>query len=569
MHGRAELENAGSAAWQPRGDGQVSVSYHWLDPLGNAIVWGGIFSPVREARAAGRTGGAVVRHQGAAPAGPLPPFARRRGRGPQLVLRSRQRPARARRRSGAKDRAAGAGRRPPDRRRRAVQADPGGARRHRRSLSCEGEEAEASPTSSPAVVPAPDWSRRCSTRTAEGFACIGGSIEPPGAGCARRKAAAQFAPWAPEGGRSPASPNRCSALAPGRASCPTGARSRAPRPRRPARSLDLRRQNPHPGELPREAGPADHPPLPGLRWRGRARRVRRRDRARNAPLPFLRRELSGRPRDAADASDRLPGIAAKKREIAGWVEKAKGEDWYEPEEEVDTNLPSCAASSAGTIPSGPRTSTPFRGSSNAGCGPASQSSRSARRRAGHPSICPARGAEYVGHRRPRRRQDRDRPRRVLRRARRPLRARPGRRRASSLRRGAFDLTFCVATLHHALDLPKMVAEMARVTKRGGAVVALNEGTRPLGWSDEAPAQEGEKALGINEHTHTAWAYLGAFSRARILVKELYRPTARCWGRRAVERARDAPRAHLPRQAAGLRGDQPGRRENLRRSNECR
>ena len=46
VHGRAELENAGSATWQPEGDGQVSVSYHWLDPLGNAIVWGGIFSPV-------------------------------------------------------------------------------------------------------------------------------------------------------------------------------------------------------------------------------------------------------------------------------------------------------------------------------------------------------------------------------------------------------------------------------------------------------------------------------------------------------------------------------------------
>src|SRR5947207_1998319 len=35
--------------------------------------------------------------------------------------------------------------------------------------------------------------------------------------------------------------------------------------------------------------------------------------------------------------------------------------------------------------------------------------------------------------------------------------------------GAFDVTYCVATLHHALDLPKMVREMARVTKRGGVV----------------------------------------------------------------------------------------------------
>src|SRR5262249_18370334 len=96
--------------------------------------------------------------------------------------------------------------------------------------------------------------------------------------------------------------------------------------------------------------------------------------------------------------------------------------------------------------------------------------------------------------------------------------------------GTFDLTFCVATLHHALDLPKMVSEMSRVTKRRGAVVALNEGTRPLGWSDEAPAQEGEKALGINEHTHTVWAYLAAFACAGVVVRELYPAGGRLLGR---------------------------------------
>ena len=98
--------------------------------------------------------------------------------------------------------------------------------------------------------------------------------------------------------------------------------------------------------------------------------------------------------------------------------------------------------------------------------------------------------------------------------------------------GSFDLTFCVATLHHALDLPRMVSEMSRVTKRGGTVAALNEGTRPLGWSDDAPAQEGEKALGINEHTHTAWAYVAAFTRARVLVRELYPADGRLAGRKA-------------------------------------
>ena len=45
------------------------------------------------------------------------------------------------------------------------------------------------------------------------------------------------------------------------------------------------------------------------------------------------------------------------------------------------------------------------------------------------------------------------------------------------RDASFDLTYCVATLHHALDLGAMVREMARVTRPGGVVCALNEGTR--------------------------------------------------------------------------------------------
>ena len=34
-----ELENTGSATWRSRGDTGVLLSYHWSDPLGNAIVW--------------------------------------------------------------------------------------------------------------------------------------------------------------------------------------------------------------------------------------------------------------------------------------------------------------------------------------------------------------------------------------------------------------------------------------------------------------------------------------------------------------------------------------------------
>ena len=35
------LENAGSAPWRSRGREGVQLAYHWLDPLGNPIVWDG------------------------------------------------------------------------------------------------------------------------------------------------------------------------------------------------------------------------------------------------------------------------------------------------------------------------------------------------------------------------------------------------------------------------------------------------------------------------------------------------------------------------------------------------
>ena len=43
---RVRLENAGSAAWRSRGQEGVQLAYHWLDPLGNPIVWDGIRAPL-------------------------------------------------------------------------------------------------------------------------------------------------------------------------------------------------------------------------------------------------------------------------------------------------------------------------------------------------------------------------------------------------------------------------------------------------------------------------------------------------------------------------------------------
>jgi SAM-dependent methyltransferase len=81
--------------------------------------------------------------------------------------------------------------------------------------------------------------------------------------------------------------------------------------------------------------------------------------------------------------------------------------------------------------------------------------------------------------------------------------------------GSFDVAYCVATLHHALDLGAMVAELARVTRRGGIVAGINEGTRAPYSSGANPDQAHEKELGINEHVHTMWSYLWAFGRAGL------------------------------------------------------
>ena len=67
----------------------------------------------------------------------------------------------------------------------------------------------------------------------------------------------------------------------------------------------------------------------------------------------------------------------------------------------------------------------------------------------------------------------------------------------------------------------MVGEMARVTRRGGIVAALNEGTRARrAQRPSNPDQAEEKEFGINEHVHTLYAYLWASGAAGSLVRRV-------------------------------------------------
>jgi SAM-dependent methyltransferase len=218
--------------------------------------------------------------------------------------------------------------------------------------------------------------------------------------------------------------------------------------------------------------------------------------------------------------DDLPGIAEKRAEIVGWVEKAREEEWYEPDDEVDAALPFVCRDLGWQDSVWAGNEQSFQALLDRYVEPGQRVLEVGAAKCWAAQHLLRRGCEYVG-------TD------ILDDANIGL----GRgaffaRRAGEFARvqadgerlpfadASFDLTFAVAALHHALDLDAMVAEMARVTRPGGLVAGLNEGTRPLARSGDAPGQRAERALGINEHVHTVWAYVAAFTRAGLRIRRI-------------------------------------------------
>jgi SAM-dependent methyltransferase len=218
--------------------------------------------------------------------------------------------------------------------------------------------------------------------------------------------------------------------------------------------------------------------------------------------------------------DDLPGAREKLGETAGWVEKARAEGWYEPDDEVDAVLPFVNRELGWDNLTWLANSHSFemllgryiegrRGLRVLEVGAAKAwASRFWLERDCEfvatdilvdPNIGLGRGAFYGEF---------------------------GRVQADGehlpFPDAAFDVVYCVATLHHALDLSLMVREMARVARPGAVVAGLNEGTKGVRQSSENPDQESEKELGINEHVHTVWAYLYSFSRAGLVVRRMER-----------------------------------------------
>ncbi|MDX6513796.1 MAG: hypothetical protein QOE36_3300, partial [Gaiellaceae bacterium] len=232
----------------------------------------------------------------------------------------------------------------------------------------------------------------------------------------------------------------------------------------------------------------------------------------------------------------LPGAAAKLREAEAWPEKARAEGWYEPDDEVDSALPFPHREIAGFgdlawVATGhsfqvllDRYVSELKADGNIhfqrwkGMSPSPRVLEVGAAKCWAAPHWAARGWDYTAT---------------------DVLVDP----CIGLGRGAyygsfarvqadgehlpfrdasFDLVYSVATLHHALDLGRMVGELARVVRPGGVVAALNEGTRGLRDSGDAPQQQAERALGINEHVHTPWAYLAAFRKAGLRVRRAER-----------------------------------------------
>jgi hypothetical protein len=190
---RVALENAGSAPWRSRGKEGVQLTYHWLDPLGNPIVWDGIRTAFPRVVAPGESIELDVPVD--APRSPgsyrlafdlVEEFRfwfQEIGSSP-LEIPVQVRPRISERRLRVEVRGASD---PDVEAALAAQEEP-----------VVSEDAVAVAHLVPGARPAPDWSRLLLDAHAEGYAAVGGAVEPEARSERRRLAA-----WAPGGGRNP------------------------------------------------------------------------------------------------------------------------------------------------------------------------------------------------------------------------------------------------------------------------------------------------------------------------------------------------------------------------------
>jgi hypothetical protein len=169
-HVTAEVDNAGTATWRTRGVQEgLFLAYHWLDERSNPIVWDGLRTALERAVGPGET-----LRQRLALRAPIPPGRYRLA--VDLVEEHRFWLAEL-------------GNTPFEEEVDVLPRDAAGAR----AFLPDGVEA------------APDWLARVHALHAEGYAAVGGALEPERG--LRRRAASDLASYAPGGGRHPRFPH--------------------------------------------------------------------------------------------------------------------------------------------------------------------------------------------------------------------------------------------------------------------------------------------------------------------------------------------------------------------------
>jgi SAM-dependent methyltransferase/uncharacterized protein YbaR (Trm112 family) len=98
--------------------------------------------------------------------------------------------------------------------------------------------------------------------------------------------------------------------------------------------------------------------------------------------------------------------------------------------------------------------------------------------------------------------------------------------------GSFDIVFSTATVHHSPDLNEVFSEVARVLKRGGRFVAINDTVAGL-FDGELDLEE--ISLGINEHAYSIFSYKNAMKSVG-LAPRIYLPAS--WRRQLDEGKRE-------------------------------
>jgi hypothetical protein len=192
-HARVRLENAGTASWRSRGREGVQLAYHWLDPLGNPIVWDGTRTALPDVVRPGET----VELEPSVLA-PRPPGSYRiafdlveefRFWFQELGSSPLDLPVDVRPRI--------------DERRLAVRMHGAADPELDAALAAQDEalvtaDAVAVAHLTAGALPAPDWSRLLLDAHAEGYGAVGGAVDAESRADRRRLAA-----WAPGGGRNP------------------------------------------------------------------------------------------------------------------------------------------------------------------------------------------------------------------------------------------------------------------------------------------------------------------------------------------------------------------------------